>query len=106
MNKKKSNEQVANLLNALAAESRIQIITLIRDRALCVGAIAKRLDISQSAVSQHLRILKDAGLLNSEKKGYFVHYKINEEAFAMISTFAKGFTNVKQKSNSGKCERR
>jgi DNA-binding transcriptional ArsR family regulator len=44
-----------------------------------VGAIAARLDVTQGAVSQHLRILRDAGLVTAEKRGYFVHYRLNEK---------------------------
>jgi len=44
--------------------------------SLCVGAIAKRLDLTQSAVSQHLRILEEAGLVVPERKGMRVHYSI------------------------------
>jgi DNA-binding transcriptional ArsR family regulator len=101
------NKQLEKMLAALAAENRLEILQLLRDQKLCVGALARHLNISQSAVSQHLRILKDASLLDSEKKGYFVHYTINESAFKTISAFAKGFINVKQtKCQSSKCERR
>jgi DNA-binding transcriptional ArsR family regulator len=44
-----------------------------------VKALAARLELTHSAVSQHLRILEDAGLVRSEKRGYWVHYSLDEE---------------------------
>jgi len=75
-------EKMARLYGVLAVESRLRIIKLLRGGPLCVGALAARLDISQSAVSQHLRILRDAGLVAPERRGYFVHYRLNERALA------------------------
>lgn len=44
-----------------------------------MNALACRLGISQGAVSQHLRIMRDAGLVIDEKRGYYVHYRLNRE---------------------------
>jgi DNA-binding transcriptional ArsR family regulator len=44
-----------------------------------VGALSARIDITQGAISQHLRILRDAGLVVPEKRGYFVHYRVNKK---------------------------
>ena len=74
--------EMANFSRALSVEARVKIIDLLRDGPLCVGALSHRLDISQSAVSQHLRILKDAGLVKSVRKGLFLHYEINTEIFS------------------------
>jgi len=65
---------------ALGDESRMNIFQLIKHKNFCVGAIAQKLGISQSAVSQHLRVLREAGLVRAEKRGYYVHYLIEEEA--------------------------
>jgi ArsR family transcriptional regulator len=99
-------QDIVCMLEALGASSRVDILTLLRDKTLCVGAIARHLAISQSAVSQHLRILKNAGLVTDERKGYFIHYHINDQAFVKISAFAKEFTGKQQKRcQSSTCER-
>lgn len=67
---------------ALAAPVRLRILTLLRGRALCVNALAARLDVTQGAVSQHLRILRETGIVLAEKRGYYVHYRLNEESLA------------------------
>ena len=54
---------------------------MLKQQVLCVGALAARLDITQGAVSQHLRILRDAALVTAEKRGYYVHYRISQETF-------------------------
>jgi len=46
---------------------------------LCVNAMVNRLDVTQSAVSQHLRILRQAGIVTGERKGSFVHYTLNQK---------------------------
>ena len=73
---------LARIFKVLSVEARIQIVELLRQRRLCVGALAAQLKISQSAVSQHLRILRDAGLVIPEKQGYWVHYRLNEDTLA------------------------
>jgi len=50
---------------------------LLEEDALCVGALSRRLGISQSAVSQHLRILREKGLVQPERRGFHVHYRLD-----------------------------
>ena len=75
-------ERLARWLKVLSVGTRLRIIQLLNGRALCVNALAHRLDITQSAVSQHLRILREADLVIDEKRGYYVHYRLNEETFS------------------------
>ena len=72
-------KELARLLKVLSVETRVRIVQLLKGRALCVNALAARLDVTQGAVSQHLRFMRDAGLVIDEKRGYFVHYRLNEK---------------------------
>ena len=75
-----SLKQLAELMGVLGVESRLRIIALLRDyESLCVNALACHLEISQSAVSQHLRILHFNGLVTSQRDGYYIHYRLNRE---------------------------
>ena len=75
-------KDLSELMSVLGVESRLRIITLLRDyESLCVNALACRLDISQSAVSQHLRILHLKGFVTSHRDGYYTHYCLNREKF-------------------------
>ena len=78
----KDSPALARVLKALSVDARLRIVRLLKGRALCVGALSGRLDVTQGAVSQHLRILRDAGLVTGEKRGYYVHYRLNEPQLA------------------------
>ena len=73
---------LAYVCKILSVGTRVQILQLLKGRALCVGALSTRLDVTQGAVSQHLRILRDADLVVAEKRGYFVHYRLNEKTLS------------------------
>jgi DNA-binding transcriptional ArsR family regulator len=71
-------DQLARIFRALSVDNRIRIVQLLKERTLCVNALAAKLKITPAAVSQHLRILRDADLLIADKRGNFVHYKVNK----------------------------
>jgi len=78
------SQKLAFIFKILSVDSRIRIIQLLKDRPLCVGALCSQLQITQGAVSQHLRILRQAGLVTAEKRGYYVHYRLHEETLAEL----------------------
>lgn len=67
---------------ALADETRQQIMTLCCCQKLSVGDIVEALDVSQPTVSHHLKILRNAGLVRSERQGKQVFYTLNQEQLA------------------------
>lgn len=67
------------LLKALADDTRYRLVGLLVSHDYCVGALAQHLDLSESAVSQHLKILREAGLVIGEKRGYYTHYRVDRE---------------------------
>ncbi len=69
----------AESFKVLSVESRIKIIELLKAGPLSVNTIAEALGVSQSAVSQHLRIMKQAGLVSDERKGYYIYYSLNKD---------------------------
>lgn len=69
----------ALLFRALADDTRRGIVRLLLSGSYCVSALARALNVSESAVSQHLNILRRAGLLAGEKRGHFMHYDIRRE---------------------------
>lgn len=68
---------LAIVLKAIADETRLKILKRLLQHNYCVRALSRNLGISEAAISQHLKILKEADLLIWEKKGYFVHYDVN-----------------------------
>ena len=73
------------VLKALADETRFNIVKLLLAHDFCVRALAKRLAISEAAVSQHLQVLRKAGVVMGEKRGYFTHYRVENEALENAS---------------------
>ena len=74
--------KLARIFKALSVDTRVRMVQLLKQRALCVNALAMRLEITPAAVSQHLRILRDADLVTPDKRGYYVHYDINRKTLA------------------------
>jgi len=78
-----SIDEQAALFGVLADPTRLKLLRLLAQQrepnALCVNALAYQLGVTQSAVSQHLRVLKSAGLVKGERRGYRIHYFINPE---------------------------
>jgi ArsR family transcriptional regulator len=73
------------ILKALADENRFRIINLLLTHDLCVGALASHLGISKAAVSQHLQVLRKAGLVKGEKRGYWTHYSVERRVLHDIA---------------------
>jgi DNA-binding transcriptional ArsR family regulator len=72
-------KEAAELFKILAVDTRIGIIELLKEGPKNVNTLAEALGITQSAVSQHLRILKAAGLVRDERQGYWVNYSLDED---------------------------
>ena len=89
-------EQIARLFKILSVGTRIRILNLIKERALCVNALSQALKITPAAVSQHLRVLRDAGLVTAEKRGYFVHYKANPAKMKEMNSAAGQLLEIKK----------
>ncbi len=98
-------EKCARICKILSVEARVKILFLLGEKALCVGALAHHLGITQAAVSQHLRILRDSGLVASEKRGYFVHYRIRDGALKEWRSTLDELLDIRGKG-SGCCMKR
>jgi DNA-binding transcriptional ArsR family regulator len=73
--------ETSEMFKVLAVETRVKIIDLLKSKGpLGAKSIAEMLGITPAAVSQHLRVLRQAGLVRSERRGYWVPYSIDEEA--------------------------
>lgn len=70
------------IFEALASTPRRKILAYLAHAELSAGDIAARFDISKPAVSQHLSVLENAGLITSEKRGQFVFYRLVPESLA------------------------
>ena len=78
-------------LKAIAEPRRRQILRLVRDEELSAGEIAAQFDVSRPAVSQHLTILKEAGLVDERRNGTRRLYRASPEGFAGLRAFLEEF---------------
>lgn len=67
------------MFDALASDARRKILALLSRDEMSAGEIAARFEMSKPAISKHLQILENAGLVTSEKRGQFVWYSIARE---------------------------
>jgi ArsR family transcriptional regulator len=72
-------QELSEIFKALSDPTRLSLVKLLSDHegALCVNALARELDVTQSAVSQHLRVLRQTGLVKGERRGSSVHYTLD-----------------------------
>lgn len=82
-------ETLVKVFKALSDETRLKILMIISSKLMCQKGISKHLQISDSAVSQHIKILKEANIIQGYKEGYYVFYKINDKAFDDCTDFMK-----------------
>ena len=74
-------------LKAIAAPHRLRILRLVRDEELSAGEIAAHFDITRPAVSQHLSVLKEAGLVNERRNGTRRLYRARPEGLIELRAF-------------------
>ena len=82
-------------LKAIAAEPRRRILTLVRDDELSAGEIASHFDVTRPAVSQHLNVLKEAGLVNERRNGTRRLYRARPDGLAELKEFLEEFWDVR-----------
>jgi ArsR family transcriptional regulator len=73
------------IMKSLSDKTRLNLVKLFLEHDFCVGALARRLSVSESAVSQHLKVLRTAGLVKGDKRGYFTHYYVNRELLKWVA---------------------
>ncbi|MHC4638380.1 MAG: ArsR/SmtB family transcription factor [Planctomycetota bacterium] len=76
--------KLAEIFKVLSVDARVRIVQLLKRRSLCVTEITSQLGITQAATSQHLRVLKDAGLVKFQKQGFHVYYHLNKQNLARL----------------------
>ena len=67
----------ASLLRAMANPHRLQILCVLGEGELSVGALNERIPLSQSALSQHLAVLRDDGLVATRREAQAIHYRVH-----------------------------
>ena len=83
------------LTKALGEPMRLRIFLSLLERKHCIRSLSKKLGITESAVSQHMKVLREAGLVYGERCGYHVHYFPSQES---LDYLASEFTRMREQS--------
>jgi ArsR family transcriptional regulator len=82
-------ERIAEVAKALGDPVRMQLVDVLRKHAgkVCVCELVPLFDLSQSTVSHHLKKLRDAGIVGSERRGLWAYYYVKPEALEELTTW-------------------
>ena len=85
-------KQAVIFARALADETRLRIIRLAMDQALCVCELAEIMEMPQSSVSSHVQVIRKAGLLESEKCEKWTYFRIHADFIPMVRGILRFFS--------------
>ncbi len=97
-------DNLLSCLKALSDETRFRLFTMLLESDCCVGALARQLGVTEANISQHLQILRKAGLVVGEKRGYWTHYSVVREKLIEMAS-ALGEMAEKDNRESLQCPR-
>lgn len=86
--------EIVQILKTLSDETRFELVKLLLTHDFCVGALAQHLGLSEAAVSQHLKLLREAGLVKGEKRGYWTHYMVEKKKLTELAELLSELTNL------------
>jgi DNA-binding transcriptional ArsR family regulator len=92
-------------LRAIAEPRRRRILQLVWDRELSAGAIASQFEVSRPAISQHLSVLKEAGLVNERRNGTQRLYRARPQGLADLKAFLETFWGERLEALQQEAER-
>lgn len=92
-------------LKAIAEPSRRRILTLVRDGELSAGEIAEQFEVTRQAVSQHLSVMKGAGLVSERRNGTRRLYRARPEGLLELRAFLEGFWDERLEALKREAER-
>lgn len=85
-------------MRALADPTRRSILQLLKNGNLSAGDISDNFSISSAAVSRHLAVLREAGLVRDERAGKYIYYELNTSVLEDALVFLSGLTSAKSES--------
>lgn len=93
----------AKVFKALCDEKRLRILELLRGGEKCACVLLEQLDLGQSGLSYHMKILVESGIVESRQEGKWTHYKISEKGSAYAGTLLKSLTTPNAGAEENTC---
>lgn len=100
-------DKMVNLLKLVSDKTRLSILCYVREQELCVCDLVELLQLSQPAISQHLKKLREAGLVQERREGTWMHYRLDDDLPAYVQSIlehAPSVTSVLQEYKMKKPE--
>ncbi|MEG0892161.1 MAG: metalloregulator ArsR/SmtB family transcription factor [Oscillospiraceae bacterium] len=95
-------EKNAKIFKAFCDEKRLAVLELLRSGERCACVLIEQMDIGQSSLSYHMKILCESGIVESRQEGKWIHYKISEqgseEALLLLQAITTPNATVKNAS--------
>ncbi len=100
---KKIYKKHAKVFKAFCDENRLQILELLRGGEKCACVLLEQLDLSQSGLSYHMKILVESGIVESRQEGKWTHYKMSEKGSAYAIALLKELTTANTVIEENNC---
>ncbi len=100
---KTEHEKNAQVFKALCDENRLRILEMLRGGENCACELLDSLEIGQSALSYHMKILVASGIVKSRQEGKWTHYRISEEGSRYASVLLQELTTIKGGKREASC---
>lgn len=98
----KNYKKDASVFKAFCDENRLQILDMLKEGEICACKILEKLNIVQSTLSHHMKILLDAKIVNGRKEGKWTHYSINKQGFEEAKKILNSYGENLNKSKTSK----
>ncbi|WP_103019922.1 ArsR/SmtB family transcription factor [Salinibacter altiplanensis] len=97
-------ESRAEQLKALASPVRLQMVDLIYygGGEVCVCELQENFDLSQPTISHHLKVLREAGLIQSRQEGTFVYHRVDASAFTDLSALMDRLSTIRESNEAAR----
>ncbi len=93
----------AKIFKAFCDEKRLQILDLLSQGEKCACVLLEQIDVGQSGLSYHLKILVESGIVESRQEGKWTHYQISQKGSAAAIAFLQALTTPDQVTEENNC---
>lgn len=99
----KNYKEMEKIFKAFCDEKRLQVLAQLQEGEKCLCNLLENIDLCQSSLSYHMKILVESGIVSSRQEGKWTHFKINTEGSNLAIDLLKEITEVNEVTKEGKC---
>ncbi|MGM9974619.1 MAG: ArsR/SmtB family transcription factor [Clostridiaceae bacterium] len=94
----------AKMFKALSDENRLLILELLKTGEMCACKLLEELNIGQSTLSHHMKILSESGLVETRKEGKWMHYSVSQEGFKLLKNWLESYEGESMLDSTCSCK--